>query len=61
MTLDWYFGLGYGTQSFSKKNVSPGDYPGGQPYESYCFSHMYGGPQMPLIYTAGLAIGILVK
>ena len=62
MTLDWYIVVGYGTQSSTMKNVNSGYlYQDTKYYESYCFSHVYGGPNMQLIYTGGLAIGFLMK
>jgi len=62
MTIDWYIGVGYGTQSSTRKTVNFNGYlPDVESYESYCFSHVYLGPNMPLIYTGGLAIGFLLK
>jgi len=62
VTVDWYCGAGYGWQSFginTSQKVIQND--GEGDYESYCFSHLYGGPNFPMIFTAGLAIGILAK
>jgi len=60
VTVDWYFGVGYGTQSTTKKIFYL--YPGSNVnFESYCFSHLYTGPEMPLVFTCGITVGVLMK
>jgi hypothetical protein len=61
LTIDWYFGMGYGGQSMSVHHATAAGVDRATDFEPYCFSHSYGGPDFPLVFSAGLAIGILVK
>jgi len=62
VTLDWYIGAGYGWQSFGHHNTPAVIQIDGEGnFESNCYSHLYGGPEFPMIFSAGLAIGILAK
>jgi hypothetical protein len=55
MTLDYYFGAGYGLQSSNSDN----DLYSFEGSESYSYSHLYFGNDSPLIITGGLTIGVL--
>jgi len=61
MTIDWYFGAGYGGQSFGHTSQPTTQLETYNGYDPYCFSHTYGGPDFPFVFSAGIAIGILVK
>jgi hypothetical protein len=55
MTLDWYFGGGYGFQS---KSNEPDDlYKGYDGEDYYAYSHLFLGSGSPLILSTGLTIG----
>jgi hypothetical protein len=53
-TLDYYFGLGYGFQVRSRDGSEDNDLE-----DDYCYSHLWGGKDSPMVYTAGLTIGYL--
>ncbi|REJ84978.1 MAG: hypothetical protein DWQ44_05365 [Bacteroidetes bacterium] len=56
LTLDYYFGVGYGLQSSNYKTDLPYDY---LDYEGYSYSHLYMGKEFPMILSGGLTIGYL--
>jgi hypothetical protein len=55
MTLDYYFGLGYGFQNNNADSNIPAD----QVDVAYSYSHVYWGINFPLILTGGLTLGVL--
>lgn len=57
ITLDYYFGFGYGIRFANKKANSPYDYSGND--SSYEYSHVFLGKTTPLVLTTGLTIGVL--
>jgi hypothetical protein len=59
MTLDWYFGIGFGgaSRSYTNPNVTSSDY---YPVAGY-YSHTFMGRSFPLVISGGLAIGVVFK
>ncbi|CAN5434049.1 hypothetical protein BH11BAC2_BH11BAC2_00190 [soil metagenome] len=61
LTLDWYFGMGYGYQHSSYKadpNLNSTDY-NDLEFEPYAYSHVYLGKNFPMTLTGGLTLGIM--
>lgn len=59
MTLDMYFGIGYGWQwneGHDNNNLYQ-DY--NDDFELYAYSHMYSGKNFPLAISAGLMLGVI--
>jgi hypothetical protein len=59
ITLDYYLGVGYGFQTHNFDNKYPGPYSFDYGYEGYAYSHTYGGPDFPIVFSAGLTLGYL--
>lgn len=60
MTLDYYFGVGYGWQSGNADQPdSFGD--GYYDYEPYAYSHALGSREFPIAFSAGMMLGVLLK
>jgi hypothetical protein len=57
-TLDYYMGMGYGFQSNSL-DQNPYYYGGEGNYNSYAYSHIFGGPGFPIVLTGGVTFGFI--
>jgi hypothetical protein len=59
ITLDYYVGVGYGFQSNDFNNPNPSPYYNNDVWQGYAYSHSYGGPDFPIVFSAGMTIGVL--
>ena len=56
-TFEYYGGIGYGLQSSNSKNSLSNYYSEGS--EEYSYSHLYLGPDFPMILTGGITLGVI--
>jgi hypothetical protein len=59
MTLDIYFGLGYGYQSSDAPENTNGYQDVSWEWEPNAYSHIYAGRSFPMIFSSGLTLGVL--
>ncbi len=58
VTMDFYFGIGYGIRStsYDTNSINNSDFENEGSYE---YSHIFGGKDSPLVTTGGFTIGVL--
>lgn len=62
MTLDWYFGIGYGLQMTNAPEYSSNYYGDlDKPFAPYAYSHLFLGRNFPMVFSGGMTIGVLFK
>jgi hypothetical protein len=59
MTLDWYFGIGYGYQGSDAPDSVNGIEDISWEWEPNAYSHIYAGSSFPLIFSSGMTLGVL--
>lgn len=60
VSIDLHAGIGYGTSFYSYKDIPPGYMGYDSYYPGYKYSHIEA-PEVPLTFSAGFDIGILLK
>lgn len=61
MTLDYYFGIGWGWQGSDAPETLSGYDESSWEWEPNAYSHIYMGPSAPIIISGGLTLGFLFK